>query len=129
RLLSAIDSAPAGFSLYDRDDRLVLANDLYRSFFDPIKDLIVPGKSFKELAEAAVAHHAYADKHLDDKEFLHWRIEQHRVGNGEPILQLRDGRWIMAREQRTKGGDTVLFFSDITLMKNREEELKAARQL
>lgn len=129
RLLSAIDSAPAGFSLYDRDDRLVLTNDLYRSFFDPIKDLIVPGKSFKELTEAAVAHRAYADKHQDDKEFLCWRIEQHRAGIGEPILQLRDGRWVLSREQRTKEGGIVAFYSDITILKEREEELKAARQL
>ncbi len=129
RLLSAIESAPAGFSLYDRDDRLVLTNDLFRSFFNPIKDHIAPGKSFKELTEAMVAHHAYAEKHQDDKEFLNWRITQHRSGNGEPILQLRDGRWLLTRERRTKDGDTVVFYSDITVLKEREEELKVAQQL
>src|SRR5271165_4891321 len=34
RLLSAIESAPAGFALHDEDDRLVLSNDLYTGLKD-----------------------------------------------------------------------------------------------
>jgi len=129
RLLSAIESAPAAFALYNKDDRLILSNELYGSFFAPIKDILVPGKTFKEIAEAAVDRRVYADEHQDDPEFLRWRLEQHRRGTGEPIIQLRDGRWLFMRERHTKEGDTVLFCSDITLLKNRENELKAARQL
>src|SRR5215469_2651050 len=128
RLLSAFESAPAAFALYDSDDRLVLSNGVYRSFFAPIKDLIVPGKTFQELSEAAVSHHAYADTHPDEREFLRWRMDQHRLGIGEPVLQLQDGRWILMRERRTKEGDTVLFYSDITPLKEREEQLGLARQ-
>ncbi|HUZ34322.1 MAG TPA: histidine kinase dimerization/phospho-acceptor domain-containing protein, partial [Xanthobacteraceae bacterium] len=129
RLLRAIESAPAAFALYDHDDRLVLSNDIYRSFFAPIKDLIVPGKTYQELTDAAVANHAFADTHPDEAEFLRWRMDQHRLGIGEPVLQLRDGRWILMRERRTKEGDTVLFYSDITPMKEHEAQLGLARQL
>jgi signal transduction histidine kinase len=128
RLLRAIESAPAAFALYDHDDRLVLSNDIYRSFFAPIKDLIVPGTTFQELTEAAIANHAYADKHPDEREFLRWRMDQHRLGIGEPVLQLHDGRWILMRERRTNEGDTVLFYSDITPLKEHEEQLALARQ-
>ncbi len=128
RLLSAIESAPAAFALYDDDDRLVLSNELYRSFFAPIRDLIVPGKTFQELSEAAVVHRAYAHAHPDEQEFLQWRMEQHRGGTGEPIIQLCDGRWILMRERRTKESDTVLFYSDITPLKEREDELGTARR-
>ena len=128
RLLSAFESAPAAFALYDSDDRLVLSNGIYRSFFAPIKELIVPGKTFQELSEAAVRHHAFADGHSDEREFLRWRLDQHRLGIGEPVLQLRDGRWILMRERRTKENDTVLFYSDITPLKEREEQLGLARQ-
>ncbi|MDE1903015.1 MAG: PAS-domain containing protein [Alphaproteobacteria bacterium] len=129
RLLSAFESAPAAFALYDSDDRLVLSNSVYRSFFAPIKDLIVPGKSFQELSEASVKYRAFADAHPDEREFLRWRMDQHRLGVGEPVLQLRDGRWILMRERRTDEGDTVLFYSDITPLKEREEQLGLARQL
>ncbi|MGH6994766.1 MAG: sensor histidine kinase, partial [Stellaceae bacterium] len=128
RLLSAFESAPAAFALYDSDDRLVLSNSVYRSFFAPIKDLIVPGKTFQELSEATVKYRAFADEHPDEREFLRWRMDQHRLGIGEPVLQLRDGRWILMRERRTDEGDTVLFYSDITPLKEREAQLGLARQ-
>ena len=128
RLLSAFENAPAAFALYDSDDRLVLSNSIYRSFFAPIKDLIVPGKTFQELSEATVKYRAFADGHPDEREFLRWRMDQHRLGIGEPVLQLRDGRWILMRERRTEEGDTVLFYSDITPLKEREAQLGLARQ-
>ena len=98
RLLSAIESAPAGFALYDQDDRLVLSNDFYSGL-------------------------------KDGQEFLQWRTERHRRGMGEPVLQLRDGRWILMRERRTKEGDTVSFYSDITGLKEREEQLERLNQV
>ncbi|MDE2228540.1 MAG: PAS-domain containing protein [Alphaproteobacteria bacterium] len=128
RLLSAIESAPAAFALYDDADRLVLSNELFRSFFAPIKDLIVPGTTFQQMSEAAVTRRAYAHAHPDEREFLRWRMEQHRVGVGEPVLQLYDGRWILMRERRTPEGGTVLFYSDITPLKQREDQLGLARQ-
>jgi len=128
RLLSAFESTPAAFALFDGDDRLVLSNSVYRSFFAPIKDLIVPGKTFRELSEASVKYRAFANVHPDEREFLRWRIDQHRLGIGEPVLQLRDGRWILMRESRTDEGDTVLFYSDITPLKEREAQLGFARQ-
>ncbi|SRR5579875_917176 len=128
RLLSAIESAPAAFALYDNEDRLVLSNEIYRSFFAPVKNLIVPGKTFQEINEATVRRRVFADEHPDEDEFLRWRLDQHRLGIGEPILQLRDGRWILMRERRTEEGDTVLFYSDITPLKEREEQLRLARQ-
>ncbi|HZU90445.1 MAG TPA: PAS-domain containing protein, partial [Stellaceae bacterium] len=88
RLLSAIEGAPAGFALYDRNGRLVLANDLYRSF----------RTALDETAESAPA-------------------PERRAENGEPAFRLPDGRWLMARQRRTKEGDTVVFYSDITSLK------------
>jgi two-component system cell cycle sensor histidine kinase PleC len=130
RLLNAIESAPAGFALYDRDDRLVLSNGLYRSFHDPIGDLIKPGAAFPQLVEAAIERRVYADDAVarGDQEFLEWRVEQHRTGVGEQVLQLRDGRWFLTRERRTNEGDTVSFYSDITPLKEREAQLQRLNQ-
>ncbi|MDE2165250.1 MAG: PAS-domain containing protein [Alphaproteobacteria bacterium] len=128
RLLSAIDSAPAAVALYDDTDHLVLSNNLYASFFEPVKDLIVPGTSFKELVDAAVTRRAYADQYLDDPDFLRWRIEHHHARDREFLIQLRNGRWVLVRERRTTDDDTVMFFTDVTLLKEREEELNRLNQ-
>jgi signal transduction histidine kinase len=125
RLLRAIDNAPAGFALYDPQDHLVLSNELYRSFFDRIKELIVPGASFDDLVRAAVDRNVYAD--VDSShghEHTRWRIDKHSRGDEETVLKLKDGRWIMARERRIDEGEIVCFFSDITPLKEKEEALR-----
>jgi len=129
RLLRAIESAPAGFALYDPHDRLVLSNELYRAFFDRIKELIVPGASFDELVRAAVDRKIYADvdRNLED-EHMRWRLKQHRTGSGESVLKLDDDRWVMARERRTEEGEIVCFFSDITPLKQKEEALHRSEE-
>src|ERR687898_2976443 len=51
------------------------------------------------------------------------RMAQHR-NPGEPQVQRRgDGRWIMVSERRTEDGGTVAVYSDITELKQREEDL------
>ena len=51
------------------------------------------------------------------------RLAQHR-DPGEPQVQRRgDGRWIMVSERRTEDGGTVAVYSDITELKQREENL------
>ncbi len=129
RLHRAIESAPAGFALYDPQDRLVLSNELYRSFFGRIKDLIVPGASFEDLLRAAVGRNTYADvdgAHGD--EHVRWRVHRHRKGGEESVLKLSDGRWIMVCEQRTEEGEIVGFFSDITPLKQKEEALQRSEK-
>lgn len=129
RLLSAIESAPAGFALYDPQDRLVLSNQLYRSFFDRIKELIVPGAAFEDLVRAAVSRNVYADvgnsRAID---YPRWRLDKHRAGGEELAIKLGDGRWILTRERRTKEDDIVCFFSDITPLKQNEEALRRSEE-
>ncbi len=51
-----------------------------------------------------------------------------RRNPGKPRLQQRqDGRWIQITERRTKDGGTVCVSSDVTDLKQREEELTKAR--
>jgi signal transduction histidine kinase len=126
RLLSAIESAPAGFALYDQEDRLVLSNGLYRSFFAPAEDWIQLGRSRKELRETAVARGILLDPGAIAVEAgpLPRQGERNAADPDEPTLRLCDGRWLLMRERRTKNGDTVVFFSDITSLKQHQEELE-----
>jgi hypothetical protein len=51
------------------------------------------------------------------------RLVQHR-NPGEPQVQRRsNGRWVMVSERRTDEGGTVAVYSDITELKQREQDL------
>ncbi|NJN98409.1 MAG: HAMP domain-containing protein, partial [Anaerolineales bacterium] len=78
RLFEAIESMPAGFSLYDASDRLVLCNSKYRDMWATNADLIVPGVYFEELVRTAAerGHYSEAAGWLD--EWVRQRVEQHR---------------------------------------------------
>ena len=52
-----LDQGFLGFLVFDSEDRLVLCNGRYRAYFSDIADLLVPGRSFAEIA-AAVAERA-----------------------------------------------------------------------
>ncbi|MGH7054105.1 MAG: ATP-binding protein, partial [Stellaceae bacterium] len=126
RLLSAIESVPAGFALYDRDDRLILANDRHNSFFAPAKDWMRPGAPRKELRETAVAKGILldAETRVAGEEAPPWETEPGSADRDESILRLGDGRWLLRRQRRTHDGDTVAFYSDITSLKRHQEELE-----
>ena len=130
RLLDAIESAPAGFALFDRDDRLVLSNSLFRSFFSQVGHEIAPGNPFEDIFRAGVANRVYADTDTDtdEAEYVSRRMERHPKAGEELLQKLEDGRWLMTRERRTNEGGIVCFYSDITPLKEKEEALVIARE-
>ena len=66
--------------------------------------------------------------HIQDAEgrveaWIAERLHQHR-NPGEPQVQRRgNGRWVMVSERRTEDGGTVAVYSDITDLKQREQDL------
>jgi class 3 adenylate cyclase len=57
------------------------------------------------------------------EEWLEQRLARHRDPGGPHVQQRNDGRWIMVSERKTEDGGTVAVYSDITELKQREEEL------
>ena len=67
---TAIETISEGFLLFDANDRLVVANGRYRALFPGIADLLVPGRSFREILEATVEprhrqHRRHAGRRMD----------------------------------------------------------------
>ena len=124
RLTDAIESISEAFSLYDEDDRLVVCNDKYRTLLYPgIADEITPGISFEEIVRRAAERGFIKDAENRVEEWLAERLARHREPSDSHIQQRADGRWIMVSERRTEEGGTVAVYSDITELKQREEEL------
>lgn len=124
RLSDAIESITEGFSLYDGDDRLVVCNSRYRELLYPgMEEQFTPGMSFETIARRAAESGYVKDAENRVEEWLRERMARHRQPGGPHIQRRGDGRWILVSERKTDDGGTVAVYSDITELKEREEEL------
>jgi signal transduction histidine kinase/HAMP domain-containing protein len=131
RLTDAIESISEGFALYDADDRLVLCNSRYRELLYPphLTDAITPGMPFEVIVRRAAEKGLIrgADGRIDA--WVAERVAQHRSPRGPHFQERGDGAWIRIDERQTEDGGTVGVYTDITELKQREEELEQARDV
>jgi adenylate cyclase len=126
RLTDAIETISEGFSLYDADDRLVICNSAYGELLYPGLGTPTPGTRFEALARNSVALGLVEEAKGRAEEWIAARLTKHRQP-GEPHVQRRsDGRWIHINERKTTEGGTVAVYTNITEIKNAEEEIRAA---
>jgi PAS domain S-box-containing protein len=124
RLSEAIESISEGFACYDGEDRLVICNSCYRNLLYAGLDVdLSAGTTFESIVRRA-AERGYvkdAEGRIDD--WVAERLQQHK-NPGEPHVQRRNnGGWVMVSERRTEDGGTVAVYSDITELKQREQDL------
>ena len=124
RLAEAIESISEGFVCYDREDRLVICNSCYRNLLYPGLDIdLSAGTTFESIARRAAERGYVKDAEGRVEEWIAERLQRHR-SPGEPHVQQRgNGRWVMVSERRTEDGGTVSVYSDITELKQREQDL------
>ena len=120
RLSEAIESVNEGFAIFDSDDRLVLCNSKYLALWPEIRDRIMPGVRFREIAELAASSRSVADAYPRPDLWLAQRLAQHRELKGPYIYRLSDGRWVQVNERRTRDGGVVGVYTDITDLKEHE---------
>jgi PAS domain S-box-containing protein len=126
RLAEAIESISEGFVCYDGEDRLVICNSRYRDLLYPGLDIdLSSGTTFESIIRRAAERGYVKDAQDRVEEWVAERLRRHR-NPGEPQVQeLDDGRWVMVSERRTEDGGTVGVYSDITELKQREQDLTA----
>jgi two-component system cell cycle sensor histidine kinase PleC len=121
RLNNALESAADGLVLWDQSGRLLLCNELFRELHGdgPVPR---PGDRFAEVIRR------FAERALDSSELAvdylveAW-VEQHARPVGSHVVRHRDGRWLLVRQRRGRDGGAVTVLSDISELKNREQEL------
>lgn len=137
-LLMAIDSIDDGFVLFDKDDRLVLANRKYKELITKGSEIIQPGVQFETILRTLAENGNYVqpqptdgsqqtDPDADIEDLIRARLLAHRAG-GEMNQKLRDGRWLKLSERRTPDGGIVGLRIDITELKEAQEAAEAANQ-
>ncbi|WP_457675621.1 EAL domain-containing protein [Thiolapillus sp.] len=121
-LRDAVESLGEAFALFDRNQRLVLWNTTYASFYPWLKDSLQEGVSFHTLCEQNASRISCAT--MDGQP-----IPAECDGDmdpGEPYYMERIGRekWYLASNRRTKEGGMVCVRTDVTASKKAEQELR-----
>jgi diguanylate cyclase (GGDEF)-like protein len=119
-----IDSLSQGFLLYDANDRLIMRNSHYLKLFPALHDVAVPGATYEEIVKGELAIHGKKSANVDLKADLHERVGQHQNAQYMFERQLDGDRWLLVNEQRTADGGTVVLYTDISELKQREKQIR-----
>ncbi|MES2473047.1 MAG: ATP-binding protein [Pseudomonadota bacterium] len=117
RLADALETSREGVMLVAPDGRIALANGTLREFFPAIAPQLVPGTAF----ETALA--------LIQQQLAPTQAPSEDISiSGHAELELADGRWLRMTGSGTSEGGSIIFLSEFTAIKEREESLRRAKR-
>ncbi|SEC63066.1 Signal transduction histidine kinase [Rhizobiales bacterium GAS191] len=123
RLDDAVESMSDGFALWDRDDRLAICNKRSQDILD-LPDLLVVGVRFEEMIRTLAFDRPHYDAEIGDRDaWFQRRLALHRGAPSVHEQRLADASWLRVGEHRTQEGGIVTTWTDITVLKQREDEL------
>ena len=129
RLTTAIENISEGLALYDEGNHLVLCNSRFREYLAGAHGVLFPGAALAGILRALEENGTVREPGdaLDS-----WRdLRRHAEKEGEASLEigLANSRWLRITDRPTEDGGIVSIVSDITESKDREETLRAAKEL
>jgi diguanylate cyclase (GGDEF)-like protein len=120
-----VDSLSQGFLLFDAQDRVIIRNSHYLRLYPALRDIAVPGATYEEVVKGEIATRAHAPSDTVEHSLeLRDRLAQHTRPQNMFERQLDETRWILVNEQRTGDGGTVILYTDISELKNREQQIQ-----
>lgn len=128
RLSDAIESFSDGFSLFDKNDRLVMCNLEFRGMHPLMADKLVAGLEFEKLVRSYVESGQIPEAIGQEEEWVKRRMRLHRSPAEDFEVKFKDGRWLRVGERRTGDGGCVSIRTDITALKQRQEDLSSQQQ-
>jgi len=129
RLRDAIEALPVGFSIYNREDRLTLCNEIFRDYTFHHLDSDPLGTTFEEILRDKLDRGHYPDAEGRQDAWLAERIRRHRDPSGPFEQRHSNGRWYWIDERRTEEGGGVQVSVDITERKRLEAEVLRQERL
>src|SRR5262249_24013972 len=118
-LIDAIESLPAGFILFDRDERLILCNSRHAELIPDSGGILAPGPPLESLVRFAAERQGIAGSDNREK-WVQQRLAQVRRGEDTVEQAWANGRWYHLFERRTSEGGIVSIRLDITEQKQAE---------
>lgn len=125
---TAVETISDGIVLYDSSDKLVVANSRFRELYGNLRHHVRPGVPFEQIARAALDLGLHDPEDQTAESWLEDRLAEHRHPSGSHVHKHKDNRWIRISERRTPDGGTVVVYTDITELKEHEQELREAKE-
>jgi signal transduction histidine kinase/CheY-like chemotaxis protein len=124
RLLDdAAEAMAQGLLIYDAN-KILFTNDRFYEFLDVPRGLVGPGKPWMTLIDHCAERGDYGEGEEAEKAKA-YIVESAREGRFHQLERKgRDGRWLRIDGKPTAGGLTVVTYSDISELKEREAELQ-----
>ena len=129
RLLSAVESIHGMLALYDADDRLVLCNSSWRTFFANALDGPVVGRTHEEIVRGCLTTGLFELGGETPEAFVARCSAYHGNPVGTLDLRTTSGESLRLTERRTLEGGIVSTIWDITDDVQNENALREAREL
>lgn len=123
RFLDAIENVSDGIAFWDANDCFVLCNRIFRSQAGDAANYLVRGTPFEAYMRGLLATGAINKSQTEQEEWLKRRIKE-RKQQTEPVEVYRDGKWLLIRDGRASDGSTVSVSTNITEVKQREQQLQ-----
>ena len=125
RLEEAIEALPAGFELYDADDRLMMVNRMNVQMYPLLADLAGQRPTFEDVVRINASRGGLPL--LKTPEQLNAWIERRLNERKNPpevaIHQTAESRWVRTYERRMRDGGLVAIRLDVSELVMREQEL------
>ena len=125
RLTEALDAIDESFVLYDKDERLVLANRAIKELNPSVAHLMTYGRSRKDVLEGW----SEESDLIDPDNWKEYRSSVRSCTNSIPgrhfELKLTDGRVFLASSARTSEGGSTFTLNEVTESKKTEERARA----
>ena len=125
RLVGAIEALPAGFELYDADDRLMMDNRMNLEMYPLLAELAVQRPTFEQVVRANAARGGLTflktSEQLDA--WIERRLNERRSPSEVAVHQIAENHWIRLYERRMRDGGMVAIRLDVSELMQREQEL------
>jgi diguanylate cyclase (GGDEF)-like protein len=124
RLEDAIEALPAGFELYDANDRLIVTNSLLRTMYPKVADLLGQPLTWEEIVRANRERGGLPEQEEHFETWLERRREQRRSEGPPRVQSLPGNTWIRTYERRTREGGIVGVRIDVSEVMLQDRELR-----
>jgi two-component system, cell cycle sensor histidine kinase PleC len=124
RLRDALETVSEAFVLWDRENRLVMCNSKFQRFHNLPNEAVAPGMPYANVMAAGTPPLVKSQIALGEHQNAAGRGHEARSYEARTYeARLADGRWLQINERRTKDGGYVSVGTDITALKQHEEQL------
>ncbi|MDF0597597.1 response regulator [Psychromarinibacter halotolerans] len=125
-VLTAVETIPDGFALFDETDRMVLRNERFLEIF-PFARALPETATYAEFLDAEIASGIL---NIPVEEADAWRADclaRHANPGGSRAELPYGPHYLLVSKGKTPDGGTVAVYSDISELRDRQVELEAAR--